>query len=48
MARPMPEPAPVTNATRLASGLALGRRCSFASSRPQYSMRNFSASGIGW
>ena len=47
MARPMPEPAPVTNATRPASGFGFGRRCSLASSSAQYSMRNFSASGIG-
>ena len=47
MARPMPDPAPVTNAIRPASGFGFGSRCNFASSRPQYSMRNFSASGIG-
>ena len=47
MARPMPDPAPVTKATRVASGLGLGRRRSLASSSPQYSIRNFSASGIG-
>ena len=47
IARPMPEPAPVTSATRVASGLGFGRRASFASSSAQYSIRNFSASGIG-
>ena len=47
IARPMPEPAPVTSATRLASGLGLGSRASLASSSAQYSMRNFSASSIG-
>ena len=47
MARPIPEPPPVTNATRVASGLGLGRRASLASSSAQYSMRNFSDSGIG-
>ncbi len=43
----MPEPPPVTRAIRPARGLGLGRRRSFASSRSQYSMRNFSLSGIG-
>ena len=47
MARPMPDPPPVTNATRVASGLGLGMRWSLASSSAQYSMRNFSASSIG-
>ena len=47
VARPMPEPAPVTSAIRPASGLGLGRRRSLASSSSQYSMRNFSLSGIG-
>ena len=47
MARPIPEPPPVTNATRLASGFGAGIRRSFASSSAQYSMRNFSASSIG-
>ncbi len=47
MARPMPEPPPVTNATRVASGLGFGIRGSLASSSAQYSMRNFSASSIG-
>ena len=47
IARPMPEPAPVTNATRPASGLGFGIRASLASSSAQYSIRNFSDSGIG-
>ena len=47
MARPMPEAAPVTSATRVASGFGLGIRASFASSSAQYSIRNFSLSGIG-
>ena len=47
VARPMPEPPPVTSATRVASGLGLGRRRSLASSSSQYSIRNFSLSGIG-
>ena len=47
MARPIPDPPPVTSATRVASGLGLGRRRSLASSRAQYSMRNFSRSGMG-
>ena len=47
MARPMPEPPPVTSAMRVASGFGLGMRCSLASSSAQYSMRNFSASSIG-
>ena len=47
IARPIPEPAPVTNATRVASGFGVGIRCSFASSSAQYSIRNFSLSGIG-
>ena len=40
-----PEPAPVTSATRVASGFGFGSRASLASSSAQYSMRNFSASG---
>ena len=48
MARPMPDPPPVTSAIRPASGFGLGRRRSLASSSSQYSMRNFSLSGIGW
>ena len=47
MARPIPDPAPVTRATRAASGLGRGSRASFASSSAQYSIRNFSDSGIG-
>lgn len=47
IARPMPLPAPVTSATRVASGLGFGIRRSLASSNSQYSMRNFSASSIG-
>jgi len=47
MARPIPEPAPVTRATRVASGFGLGIRASLASSSAQYSMRNFSDSSIG-
>ena len=43
----MPDPAPVTSATRVASGLGLGIRASLASSSAQYSIRNFSASSIG-
>ena len=43
----MPDPPPVTNATRAASGLGLGIRRSLASSRAQYSIRNFSDSVIG-
>ena len=48
MALPIPEPAPVTRATRVASAFGLGIRCSLASSSDQYSMANFSASEIGW
>ena len=47
IALPMPDPAPVTSATRVASGLGFGIRASLASSSAQYSMRNFSASAIG-
>ena len=47
VAAPMPEPPPVTNAMRVASGLGGGMRRSLASSSSQYSMRNFSDSGIG-
>ena len=47
VARPMPDPPPVTSATRVASGLGPGRRRSLASSSSQYSIRNFSLSGIG-
>ncbi len=47
MARPIPDPPPVTNATRVASGFGFGIRASFASSRAQYSIRNFSDSSIG-
>ena len=47
VARPIPDPPPVTSATRVASGLGFGRRASLASSSAQYSIRNFSASLIG-
>ena len=47
IARPMPEPPPVTSATLPVSGLGAGRRRSFISSSIQYSTRNFSASGTG-
>ncbi|MCO4699491.1 hypothetical protein LRR80_05587 [Streptomyces sp. RO-S4] len=47
MAFPIPLPAPVTSATRVASGFGGGIRRSLASSRAQYSMRNFSDSSIG-
>ena len=47
MARPMPDPAPVTKAIRVASDLGLGIRWSLASSSAQYSIRNFSDSSIG-
>ena len=47
MARPIPEPPPVTNATLPVSGLGGGRRLSFISSSIQYSIRNFSRSGTG-
>ena len=47
IALPMPEPAPVTSATRPASGFGAGIRCSLASSSDQYSIRNFSLSSIG-
>ena len=47
VALPRPDAAPVTSAIRPASGFGLGARFNFASSRSQYSMRNFSDSGIG-
>lgn len=47
MAFPMPLPAPVTSATRVASGFGFGIRWSLASSSAQYSMRNFSDSSMG-
>ncbi len=47
MALPMPDAAPVTSATRVASGFGFGMRASLASSSAQYSMRNFSDSSIG-
>lgn len=47
MAFPIPLPAPVTRATRVASGLGAGIRRSLASSSDQYSMRNFSDSSMG-
>jgi hypothetical protein len=43
----MPDAAPVTNAIRVASGFGFGILASLASSRAQYSMRNFSRSSIG-
>lgn len=47
MALPMPDPAPVTSATRVARAFGFGIRRSLASSSSQYSMRNFSDSSIG-
>ena len=47
MALPMPLAAPVTRAMRPAWLRGLGIRWSLASSRAQYSMRNFSASSMG-
>ena len=47
IALPIPDPAPVTKATRAASGFGLGSRASLASSSAQYSIRNFSDSAIG-
>lgn len=47
IAFPIPLPAPVTRATRVASALGSGSRWSLASSSAQYSMRNFSDSSIG-
>ena len=47
IALPMPDAAPVTRAIRLAWDLGLGIRASLASSRAQYSIRNFSDSSIG-
>ena len=47
MAFPMPDAAPVTRAIRVASGFGFGIRCSLASSKAQYSIRNFSDSSIG-
>ena len=47
MAFPMPDAAPVTRAIRVASGFGAGIRWSLASSRAQYSMRNFSDSSMG-
>ena len=47
VALPRPEAAPVTSAIRPASGFGLGARFNLASSRSQYSMRNFSDSIIG-
>ena len=47
IALPIPDPPPVTNATRVASGFGGGSRRSFASSSAQYSIRNFSDSAIG-
>ena len=47
IALPMPDPPPVTNATRVASGLGGGSRWSLASSSAQYSIRNFSDSAMG-
>ena len=47
IALPIPDPAPVTNATRAASGLGFGILASLASSSAQYSILNFSDSAIG-
>ena len=47
MALPMPLAAPVTSAMRPAWRFGFGSRWSLASSSAQYSMRNFSDSGIG-
>ena len=47
IALPMPEAAPVTRAMRVAWDFGFGIRASFASSRAQYSIRNFSASLMG-
>ncbi len=47
IALPIPDPAPVTSAIRVASAFGLGSRASLASSSAQYSIRNFSASSIG-
>ena len=47
MALPIPDAAPVTRAMRVANGFGLGIRASLASSRAQYSMRNFSDSSMG-
>ena len=47
VAFPSPDAAPVTNAMRPASGFGFGARFNFASSRSQYSIRNFSDSSIG-
>ncbi len=47
MALPMPDAAPVTSAMRVAWDFGLGIRASLASSRAQYSIRNFSDSSIG-
>ena len=43
--RPMPLPAPTITETCPASGFGFGIRCSFASSRRQYSMSNASCRG---
>jgi hypothetical protein len=47
IALPIPDAAPVTSATRVAWDFGFGIRCSLASSKAQYSIRNFSLSGIG-
>ena len=47
IALPMPDAAPVTSAIRPAWDFGLGIRASLASSRAQYSIRNFSDSSIG-
>ncbi|CAB4778678.1 unannotated protein [freshwater metagenome] len=47
VAKPIPEAAPVTRATLPCNGFPLGARRSLASSNSQYSIRNFSDSGIG-
>ena len=43
----MPLAPPVTSATRVARRFGAGSRRSLASSSSQYSMRNFSLSGMG-
>ena len=47
VALPKPDAAPVTNAILPANGFGFGMRFSFASSKSQYSIRNFSDSAIG-
>ncbi len=47
IALPMPDAAPVTSAILVACDFGFGIRASLASSSAQYSIRNFSESGIG-